>query len=363
MSTFRTALAHPLLAAVIGILVTAFLGISGVWLCVEVAGDYGYALCLVLPALLGFVPAFLACENGPRSFRRCLAASALAFLLVLLLLLALGVEGLLCILMALPLWLPLGGAGCIAGWAAGRILFPPDPLHARGFPVIPLLLLLGFLPLSLGAEHTANLQPPILSVTTTFDIDAPPDIVWPYVAAQPDLPPPTEWLFRAGVAYPVRTTIAGAGLGAARACVLSTGPIEETVTVWNPGRQLEFSVQKTPAPMHEWSPYSHLQTPHLTGYFVCLRGRFVLEPLPGNRTRIIGTSWYQNHMAPVWYWRLWCDHIVHTVHLRVFSHIRRLAEADAALQRLTTPNPSPPLLPYPPTPARDFQLLAPPRTR
>jgi hypothetical protein len=32
-------------------------------------------------------------------------------------------------------------------------------------------------------------------------------------------------------------------------------------------------------------------------------------------------------MRPAGYWRLWCDAIVHRIHLRVLRHIKRLAEA------------------------------------
>ena len=45
-------------------------------------------------------------------------------------------------------------------------------------------------------------------------IAAPPDIVWQHVVTFPDLPPPTEALFRAGVAAPLRARIEGYGVGA-----------------------------------------------------------------------------------------------------------------------------------------------------
>jgi hypothetical protein len=35
-------------------------------------------------------------------------------------------------------------------------------------------------------------------------------------------------------------------------------------------------------------------------------------------------------MAPVPYWRLWGDAIIHAIHLRVLRHVAALAEADAA---------------------------------
>jgi len=55
-------------------------------------------------------------------------------------------------------------------------------------------------------------------------------------------------------------------------------------------------------------------------------GEFLPTPLPGGRTRLQGTTWYRR-MWPAGYWRLWCDAVVHRIHLRVLRHIKRLAEA------------------------------------
>ena len=39
------------------------------------------------------------------------------------------------------------------------------------------------------------------------EIDAPPQVVWKVVLAFPELPPPQEWLFRAGISCPLRAEI------------------------------------------------------------------------------------------------------------------------------------------------------------
>ena len=67
-----------------------------------------------------------------------------------------------------------------------------------------------------------------------------------------EIPPPTEWMFRAGIAYPVRARIQGNGVGAERQCVFSTGAFVEPIEVWDEPRKLKFSVTSNPAPMEEW---------------------------------------------------------------------------------------------------------------
>jgi hypothetical protein len=81
--------------------------------------------------------------------------------------------------------------------------------------------------------------------------------------------------------------------------------------------------------MRELSPYGHIDAAHLHGYMVSRQGQFVLEELPGGKTRLIGQTWYQHHLWPAAYWRLWSDAIVHDIHYRVLNHIKALSERPA----------------------------------
>jgi len=51
--------------------------------------------------------------------------------------------------------------------------------------------------------------------------------------------------------------------------------------------------------------------------------------MPGGRTLLQGTSWYQHGLWPAEYWRWWSDAIIHRIHMRVLNHVRDLSEADA----------------------------------
>src|SRR5213079_1054917 len=84
-----------------------------------------------------------------------------------------------------------------------------------------------------------------------------------------------------------------------------------------------------PAPLNEVSPYGNIQPPHLHGYFVSEAGQFLLTPLPGGRTRLEGTTWYRHNLEPAGYWRWWSDYVIHTIHMRVLNHVKKLAESQA----------------------------------
>ena len=100
-------------------------------------------------------------------------------------------------------------------------------------------------------------------VHNVVEVEAPPEVVWDNVIGfgGVELPPPPEWFFQLGIAYPQRARIEGTGVGAVRYCEFSTGPFVEPITVWDAPRHLAFDVRESPPTMHEWSPYERVHAP------------------------------------------------------------------------------------------------------
>ena len=294
-------------------------GLAMIGLGVYTLNSYGVALFVGTPFVMGAVTAFLFNRRYPASSRetREVVLLMLAFTAGAVMLIA--IEGVLCLAMAAPLALGLSLMGASFGrWVAER---PPEPARRTAFGLLAL-------PLS-AALSGAPATPGLHEVLSVVEIDAPPDIVWKHVVSFPALAPPTEIVFRAGIAYPIEARIRGTGVGAVRECVFSTGVFVEPITAWEPGRLLRFDIVAQPAPMTEWSPYAHIAPPHLDGWFQSRRGEFRLIPLAGGRTRLEGRSWYELKLAPTAYWLVWSDALIGRIHHRVLMHIERLAEADA----------------------------------
>jgi hypothetical protein len=221
--------------------------------------------------------------------------------------------------------------GAILGLCGGMLGYTMQAAYwLRQRPASVMCAIVLVLPAIFGAEHAANLEPPRYVVRTSLEINAPPEAVWKQVIAFSEIPPPTELLFRAGIAYPIRAEITGHGPGAVRHCVFSTGPFVEPIEVWDEPRLLSFGVTSTPAPMNELTPYGHIEPKHLHGYFVSEKGQFALTELPGGRTRLEGTTSYRNAIWPGQYWQLWSDYIIHRVHMRVLEHIKLEAESGTS---------------------------------
>jgi hypothetical protein len=282
---------------------------------------YGMGIFVALPLLIGFVSVLLYGRNAPeRTWRECRNIAIGSTLAVGTSVLLAGIEGVVCLAMASPIVLFLSLAGGVIAYSLRASFW-----RRRSSPALLLLLLLSA-PLLMGAEAAVPRQAPVYAVRTAVEIDAPPEAVWRNVVSFRQLPPPDDWVFHTGIAYPVRAEIRGRGVGAVRYCEFSTGPFVEPIVVWDEPRRLAFRVTANPPALQELSPWGTIHPPHVRGFLVSRRGQFLLTPLPGGRTRLEGTTWYQHGLYPAGYWRLWSDWIIHSIHLRVLDHVKRLSE-------------------------------------
>jgi uncharacterized membrane protein YhaH (DUF805 family) len=308
-------------AALFAILVSAAIGLGCLLLGTVFLQTYGWGLFVALPFCLGLFATLSYSYHKPREFGESMAVALLPCAFIGVVLLAVAIEGLICIVMAAPIAAFLACCGGMLGYTIQASYW----MRQGTAPTMCAIVLL--LPAIFGAERAANLEPPRFVVKTAIEINAPTETVWKQVVAFSEIAPPKELLFRAGIAYPVRAEITGHGAGAVRHCVFSTGPFVEPIEVWEEPRLLSFGVTSTPAPMNELTPYGHIEPKHLHGYFVSEHGQFALTELPGGRTRLEGTTSYRNAIWPGQYWKLWSNYIIHRIHTRVLEHIKLEAEA------------------------------------
>lgn len=320
--SFLMSLTDPaaLRAALLAIGATTAIGIAFAALSTQYTATYGWGLFVALPVCLGMISSLIYSYSAPRTFSECLVISVVPVVLLALGLILFAFEGLICILMAAPIGLALSALGGVIGF---WIQFGKWGL--KGGPITMGVVLM-IAPLTMGFDPQIASEPPVLVVSSSLEINAPPELVWQKVIAFSEISDEREWLFHTGIAYPVRATLQGEGVGAVRRCEFSTGAFVEPIQVWDEPNLLRFRVTENPAPMEELTPYHHIETPHLKGYFVSQQGQFELVRLTGNRTRLTGTTWYTDRVWPAAYWQLWSDYIIHRIHLRVLRHIQLEAE-------------------------------------
>ena len=299
-----------------GVLISSLISIVLFVLTVYVIGDYGYFLFLGVPILIGVTSAYSYNHPVKQTLIQSMAVSQIALFILCGCLLIFAAEGVICIAMLLPLGMIMTAVGGLIGYAMATTTVRP---------VANMLMLAAFFPMFLGADALYH-PTPLYEVKSSIEINSPPEEVWPNVVGFSDLEAPPAWYFKLGIAYPVRATIEGTGVGAVRHCEFSTGAFVEPITIWDQTNRLAFDVTSQPPPMNELSPYQHVHPPHLDGYLRCQRGEFRLVRLPNNRTRLEGSTWYEFEMYPQGYWTLWSDWSIQQIHRRVLQHIKMLSE-------------------------------------
>ncbi|HBF21695.1 MAG: hypothetical protein CMI36_14895 [Owenweeksia sp.] len=282
-------------------------------------GEYGIALFILTPLFIGLASTVLYGYEREITLQQATRIGFETLGIFTLGLIAFAVEGLICIAMAAPIGVLFTWMGALLGFSI--IKKRPDR------SLTSLVVLLIFIPVTAFVESKS--EPNVKPVTTKVIINASVETVWKNVIEFPPLDAPTEFIFNAGIAYPVKATIEGEGVGAIRHCNFNTGSFVEPITTWDKPNLLQFDVLQQPQPLKELSFWT-IDAPHLHDYFVSEKGQFKLTELPNGQTELEGTTWYHHNIKPDLYWRIWSDWIIHSIHKRVLNHIKTQAEQEKA---------------------------------
>ncbi len=305
----------------IAVLGPAVLGTVCAYLSVRHFHVYGLVIFVGVPFAVSFCSSLL----FRRGFRvRWLTTYLIAMLSILAmgaLILLIALDGMLCLLMALPLAWIIAIPGSMAGHVFGSSIET-----AKSVPVG--IGLFGILPLLMGLERNTPAGISVHMVVSSVAVESPISQVWDEVIAFDRITTPPSGIFRMGIAYPIEAKIEGQGVGAIRHCIFSTGAFVEPVTEWSKPHTLAFDVIENPLPMKEFSIYADLDVPHLHDTFTAVRGQFKLRQ-ESNVTILEGTTWYTQKLFPDWYWHPISDEIIHLIHLRVLNHIKKVAETPS----------------------------------
>ena len=133
---------------------------------------YNLTLFLATPFLMGMLQGYLLNYRNFQGLGRTMGISSLTTVMVGLILILAALDGVICILMALPLILPLSLLGSFFGVAIAR--------YIQSHSLTPMFLFLALPPVS-WLESKAVDYPYRNSVVSRMEINAPPQEVWPHV--------------------------------------------------------------------------------------------------------------------------------------------------------------------------------------
>lgn len=158
-------------------------------------GTYGFGLFVLTPLLVGTATGFLVNRQAePRTAGATAGWVFAATFIGCVMLIAFGLEGGICMVLASPLLaLP-----ALAGGLVGRQL-----VIARRAQVRPVAMSLAILPIAFAVDAAAPSET-ILITHETIEIAAPPEAVWAALVDMGEIGPAPSLPFRLGLAYPVR---------------------------------------------------------------------------------------------------------------------------------------------------------------
>lgn len=292
-------------AAFSGGLVGAVFGIVGViFLEPPLDQSLGFTLFFLLPIVSGFAAAI----SSPKSQFSWVITFATTAGFALFSAVALGMGGWICVLMAAVIMFP----ALIVGLAIGSVFRkrkrePPDRML--------LLLVLAVAASDAVERRYLPATPRVETVRSAIEMDVAPDVAFASILSFSELGGEESVLFALGLPRPVRCSLTGSGVGARRTCYFDSGIIEQTITSWEPGKELGLRVTRSTLPLGSWLQFRVAS--------------YDLETV-GGRTLVSRSTEYASSLRPGWYWR-WPERLaIRTEQDFVLRNARRQAELVAA---------------------------------
>jgi hypothetical protein len=169
-------------------------------------------------------------------------------------------------------------------------------------------------------------------VATEIRIHAPADVVWKNIERVPAIAPSElrpNWAHAIGFPRPVEATLSYEGVGGVRHASFEHGLLFiETVTDWQPGRRLTFSIKADTADIPPGTLDDHVT---IGGrYFDVLHGAYEIEPLGHGDVMLHLSSEERLSTDFNGYAGLWSDAVMRNLQVSILQVIQRRCELEAA---------------------------------
>jgi len=274
-----------------------------------------------VPAVMGWLTIANTGLDDKFHWTRWIFLPWVAVLLADLGLLATLVEGVICIIFAVPITLFFGSIGGIAAGLNQRARL----LRGRATTAC-----LAILPLLVSAAET-RFQPPLdlRTVHTSIVIHASPETVWNNIKRVPAIQPGelrATWTHSIGFPLPVEATLDHERVGGVRHASFEHGLLFiETVTRWEPNQDLAFTIAADTAHIPPATLDEHVT---IGGrYFDVLNGEYRLEPLPDGSILLHLTSQERLNTDFNGYARLWTDAVMSDLQQSILEVVKHRCES------------------------------------
>lgn len=294
-------------SAIIGSVVGCAFFLGGYLLVVGDQQSYASVMFILVPFVSGF--AIAAVTRKGVLVGACCITTLIVSLLVLI---AAGLEGYICCMMALPFLLVGMLIGGLFGYfVRGRFLeLSPNPKRDTTLLMIvaPLVLVSAD-----QIERPFRSVPRIETFVTAVEIEVTPDVTWQHLVQMQRMDGNKPFLLRIGLPVPHHCTLEKESVGAKRVCFFDQGVIRQEVTEWDRPMRMAVATTESTLPGRRWLTFKDANyelSPTVNGTLV-------------TRRTMIGSKLY-----PRWYWRPFEAWGVESEHEFVLTSLKRAAEAN-----------------------------------
>ncbi|HFA49827.1 MAG TPA: polyketide cyclase [Bacteroidetes bacterium] len=238
--------------------------------------DYGYTFFMVFPFAVGFSMGTL------EKKKRQLSYLIFGILVFFGFLLAGALEGLICVLMALPIFILMVFLGY---WVQKKtIKKEADKTQRLMISIAPIIVLLLLNPV----EQVVVPKSELITIKTSVELNYPPDIVFDNVKKMDKLDAARPIGMHLGLPAPYRCELEADTIGALRNCLFKSGKIVAQITKYEKGKILEMDVIDYTLTGRDW--------------FHFVDATYTFKEKNG-MTKITRTSSYRSSLNPRFYWQ------------------------------------------------------------
>lgn len=284
-----------------------------------IAEPMTFTFIFLVPLAVGYASVAGSPRDQRRAFTGLLLSLAATFIL-LVTVLAVGVEGLICVVMMTPVFFVMALAG-------GALAILVRNIRNRRMRATAFLTVL-MLPYAAGPleQRMPQLQTRRV-VENRIRIHADAPTVWGQIIRVPAIRPEeyrTSFIHRIGFPRPIEATLSHEGVGGVREASFERGVLfRETVTDWVPQKRLSFTIAVDSIPTKTLDQ-------HVTvggEYFDVLDGTYEIVPVaPGVvELRLWSTHRLSTHFNG--YASLWTDFVMRQIQGNILEVVRARAEA------------------------------------
>ncbi|WP_036037358.1 hypothetical protein [Leptospira mayottensis] len=283
--------------------------------------QYGFVLFVAYPLSLGILSGFLVSfftKEATRTFVYIFKTTIILTVISILVFLFYAKEGLICVLMALPVVYFF----LFLGTAFGSVIY------LRVWSKYLLILTILFFNISAYIYDRNDRELDLHNVETRVEIDASKKEIWDKINSPFKFGEAENFFLRNGVSYPIFMEILKHDKNKILHCVYTNGETSARVSSFVDRNRIAFSFSEPQVTMKETSFYGEVEPKHIRGKIWARSGEFRLVEISENKTRLVATTEYVNNLGPKFYWELWENYLMDEMHRHVLNNVKKKVESE-----------------------------------